>query len=192
MADPGAAPIDSPTAVTDATATTAASPAFGPPPTTAAEDFARERDRERHEWIEDEVMCVPRNYVLGAVVTGAGLLDPPGPVADGLRPREGAAWTVPASVRWLRDDGLVVANLGAVRRVRRVVLQADNNDGYFVEGSVDGAAYRLLWTAPAVTSPGLRTREVVLPQREQVRFLRVSARSGDGYYAVSEIEAYCK
>ena len=61
-----------------------------------------------------------------------------------------------------------------------------------LEGSLDGIKYRHLWTAGPVDGQGLRTRHVGLKRNERVRQLRITPKSGDGYYSISELRAFCK
>jgi len=104
---------------------------------------------------------------------------------------EGSAWDS-ASASVLADvaDPLVV-DLGRSVRFRAVLLQADGNDVYRVEGSEDGTTWQTLWLVPkAFSLPGLRTRTTTLREEAGARFLRVRATSGDGGFAVARLRVY--
>ncbi|HEY2735118.1 MAG TPA: discoidin domain-containing protein, partial [Polyangiales bacterium] len=111
---------------------------------------------------------------------------------DGVLAEEGTFWSapdaivVPASAKFEFD-------LGSLHELKAFVLQGDNNDEYVLEGSPDGVAYKTIWVAqPMFIGFGLRTRSVVLPKPEQARFIRIVGRGGDGFFSVSEVQAFCK
>jgi len=111
---------------------------------------------------------------------------------DDILAQEGSFWSGPGAVV-VPDSAHFEYDLGSVRPVKALLIQADNNDQYVVEGSTDGQSYRVLWTAPPTfVGFGLRTRWVRLRQPAEARFLRVHGRGGDGYYSISEMQAYCK
>jgi len=74
--------------------------------------------------------------------------------------------------------------------VNRFVMQADDNDTYRVEWW-DGANWQLAWNVGAVNSFGLVTRDSgILGTAITTDKLRVYATGGDGYYAISELQAF--
>lgn len=134
------------------------------------------------------------NLLLGRPATGTGLAGAPG-ATDGLLATEGASAADTErsgrAVRLLDPSAHFVVDLGAVRPVGALLLQADAGDDYMVEGSPDGTNWRgLVRIEAGDPSGGLRTRRApVVPPRE-VRFLLVHASGGDGRYAVGELAAY--
>jgi hypothetical protein len=119
----------------------------------------------------------------------------PGLVTDGTVGPEGAAWDAPVTVTLENANSTITYDLGEVRSVAAVVLQADANDSYKVMGSVDGspASYKLLVELPNVVSTGhgLRTRANQFTPTE-VRYLRVGDGNGDNFFSISEFSAFCK
>jgi hypothetical protein len=78
-------------------------------------------------------------------------------------------------------DGLYTLN--------RFVAQADDNDSYLLEWW-DGGAWQTAWDIPAVFIFGLTTRDSGVLASVTTDRLRLSATSGDNYYAVSELQAF--
>ena len=78
---------------------------------------------------------------------------------------------------------------GGARPIGGAYLQGDNNDEYVVSGSEDGLAFRELWVARPVAEPGLRGRTSG-PLSGRARFIRLTARGGDGHYSVSELRLF--
>jgi hypothetical protein len=75
------------------------------------------------------------------------------------------------------------------------VVQADANDVYKISGSMDGApsSYKPLGEVANVVMAkghGLRTRTVEFPAAT-VRYLRFGEASGDNYFSLSELQAFC-
>jgi hypothetical protein len=85
----------------------------------------------------------------------------------------------------------VIYDLGATTRVTAVDLQGDNNDDYIIELSDDGASFTPLWIADPVSGPGMRRRGT-RGLRGQGRYVRASARGGDGYYSLGEVQVFCE
>jgi len=116
-------------------------------------------------------------------------------VTDGIAAPEGSSWDAPITVALGSPAGSITYDLGEVRTVSAVVLQADANDVYKVTGSSDGAAgsYKLLVEMPNVVASGhgLRTRAQQFPAAK-VRYLRIGEATGDNFFSISEFAAYCK
>lgn len=111
---------------------------------------------------------------------------------DDTLAEEGTFWSaadavvLPANSRFEYD-------LRGVKQISAVLIQGDNNDEYVFEGSIDGVSYKPLWTAPPTyVGMGLRTRWAVLKEPGTARYLRIVGKGGDGYYSVSEVQAFCK
>jgi hypothetical protein len=144
----------------------------------------------------------PSGPIRPSGVTGAGpFSNAAGLIIDGSMPAEGTDYDNAQCVYWSGTATSFVIDLGRTYRVTGITAQADNNDDYVFEASVDGRAYLPLLTIPAnlgrvalgmetfSTDPGhpRYLRELQLtPQR--ARYVKVSARGGDGAYAVSEVQ----
>ena len=109
-------------------------------------------------------------------------------LTDGLLSNEGDEWLTDVTARFSSSRSLVEYDLGTPQPLRCVMVQADNNDVYFMAGSLDGQDWRQLWRVGAEPSPGMRVRATKL--EATVRYLRLSATGGDALYSVSEIAAY--
>jgi hypothetical protein len=91
-------------------------------------------------------------------------------------------------------------DLTAVFPISGITIQADHNDTYQVDGSLDGVTWQPLWTVPTVSDGGLRTRRLTVPPPSQqppcpdaptcARYVRVYATAGDGSYSVSELQVF--
>jgi hypothetical protein len=107
-------------------------------------------------------------------------------------PDEGSGWDHPAAVKLAATpEAAITLDLGRPFPLAAVALQADNNDTYRLEVSDDGASFRLLREAEAVSAPGLRTRAFRVVPSVPARWVRLVARGGDGRYAVSGIALHC-
>jgi hypothetical protein len=115
-------------------------------------------------------------------------------VSDDRLAVEGSLWNAAETAVVLENDkSYIDIDLGAPRDLIGLVVQADNNEPYLVQGSRDGQTFKDLWLAPEVEErQGLRTRFVDLGKATTARFLRVKAQGGDGFYSVSEVRAYCQ
>ena len=118
---------------------------------------------------------------------------------DGVRIPDGYARVVgelapegsePASGA-LRLDAPLLIDLGAVRTVRAVMVQAGHDDLYTVEGSADGVSWSTLAVARVHGESGLRARAMRLSRPASVRRLRVTASGGDGEWHLAVLSAWC-
>jgi hypothetical protein len=91
-----------------------------------------------------------------------------------------------------RLEAPLTIDLGVERTLRALMLQAEHDDVYLVEGSEDGASWTRLALAREVEGPGLRSRPMRLSRPAQVRLLRVSGSGGDGRFALSGLSAWCQ
>jgi len=96
------------------------------------------------------------------------------------------------SGRALPLEAPLLFDLGGLRSLRAVMIQAGHDDVYVIEGSLDGATWSRLLVADAVEGPGLRSRALRLSRAASVRHLRVTATGGDGRFAVARIAAWCQ
>ncbi len=128
------------------------------------------------------------------VANGASMVKPSTPRAhvaiDGVFASEGAIWNGRAAV--VMPVASLAFDLHGVFSIRYLAVQADNDDAYRIEGSVDGHEFSTLWTAGPRGGSGLRVRERMLDRVAEVRFLKVVASGGDGRYSISEIYASCR
>lgn len=87
-----------------------------------------------------------------------------------------------ASARWeVWLDGNYTFN--------QLKVQADNNDTYLVE-YWDGSNWQGVYNLPAVCCFGLTTRDSGILSPFNTNRFRFSATGGDGYYSLSEFQAY--
>lgn len=109
-------------------------------------------------------------------------------MADGVASEDGDVWDSPQSAV-LDKAGVVEWDLGSVRPVGALRIQADNNDRYLVSVSLDGSRWAVLWVAQPVDLPGVQTRTAP-PVSAQARFVRLTAEGGDSMYSVGELELF--
>jgi hypothetical protein len=117
-------------------------------------------------------------------------------VTDEQAAPEGAQWDAPPAITFDTAAGSITYDLGQVTPVSSFTLQADANDTYKIWGSLDGApdSFKLLIEVDNVVGTmghGLRTRPVTIGTT-MVRFLRVGEPVGDGFFSISEFEAFCQ
>ena len=110
-------------------------------------------------------------------------------IADGLAPREGDHWLTGVTAR-IGGGGHADWDLGAPKPIRCALVQGDNNDSYMLSGSADGASWELLWTAGPAGGAGMRVRHTTL--EASARYLRLTARGGDGMYSVGELAVFAE
>ena len=109
-------------------------------------------------------------------------------LTDGLYSNEGDEWLTDVTSRFSSARSLVEYDLGADRKLRCALVQADNNDVYVLSGSQDGEKWQALWRVGAETGAGMRLRNQKL--EASARYVRLSATGGDALYSVSEIALY--
>ncbi len=116
-------------------------------------------------------------------------------VTDGAVPEEGTDWDTLSALILETNSGTLTYDLGQVRQVGAVYLQADANDTYTVSGSTspEPASFQLLTELPLAVNrgAGLRNRTATFALRS-VRYLRIAVGAGDNAYSVSEFAAYCQ
>jgi len=107
-------------------------------------------------------------------------------LTDGEAPEEGGFWLSGETSRLRSGVSYAVWDLGQVRKVRCLALQGDNNDTYRIDGSLEGDRFFPIWMATPRPDPGLRLRtgRVVA----STRFVRLTARGGDGLFSVGELQ----
>ncbi|HEX4404008.1 MAG TPA: hypothetical protein VH560_04220, partial [Polyangia bacterium] len=120
----------------------------------------------------------------------------PSLVTDEQAAPEGAQWDAPPAITFDTAAGSITYDLGKVLPVSAFTLQADANDTYKIWGSLDGTvgSFKLLVEVDNVVGTmghGLRTRPVTIGST-MVRYLRVGEPVGDGFFSISEFEAFCQ
>jgi hypothetical protein len=136
----------------------------------------------------DELPGVQGDLLAGASPSRSTGVTHPQRMTDGIIATEGDFWhTDQTSV--VGGRGAVVWDLGRVQEIHCGVLQGDNNDVYELTGSQDGATFAPLWTAEPIGKPGMQMR---LSQHidKAARYVRLTARGGDGFYSVSELALF--
>ncbi len=129
------------------------------------------------------------NLVAGKSPARAEGVANPALITDGQLAAEGAAWDGPAASALRSDQSYVDYDLGQTARIDAAIVQADNNDDYIVSVSDDGATFRQLWVARPVAAPGLRDRSIE-GLNGRGRWIRLSARGGDGAFSVTELQLW--
>jgi hypothetical protein len=130
----------------------------------------------------------PQNLLVGRRPTNSNGVKNAVRLTDGILSNEGDEWLTDVTARFSSSRSFVEYDLGSPQALRCVMVQADNNDVYFMSGSLDGQDWRQIWRVGAEVGAGMRVRSVQLDAT--VRYLRLSATGGDALYSVSEIAAY--
>src|SRR5690606_220137 len=81
-------------------------------------------------------------------------------LVDGVVPPVGSAWNSNRTTTFKDRRAYVEYDLGAETKIAALALMGDNNDTYRVSGSMDGAQFSAIWTAPRVSQSGMRWRTV--------------------------------
>ncbi|MCW6532024.1 MULTISPECIES: PEPxxWA-CTERM sorting domain-containing protein [Sphingomonas] len=152
----------------------------------------------------DAANVIPSNWSSITAPVGDGVLRPGSPwgpgsnapaldrIVDGIFAPEQHQWNND-SFWWDQTQTVspyyITIQLNHSFSFDRLVLQGDDNDNYLVE-YWSGGAWHSAFTAAAVNSFGLITRDSgILPSFSTDRF-RLSAFGGDQYYAISEFQAF--
>lgn len=163
------------------------------------------------------VLAVPINVAEGKSVTLNGTYgvltnlccgwDPTDPVAPAATLVDGAF--LPASTIWQNGtvwwdattpasaNNSVEIDLGGIFELIGLIAQADDNDTYRIE-YLDGINWVTAWDIPFAPGAGMQTRPNAANNAEmfalgtpiQTSRLRFTATGGDGFYSVSEIQAF--
>ncbi len=115
-------------------------------------------------------------------------------LTDGAVAEEGSFWKGSAAVVLENGDAVVEWDLGAPVVLRGAYLQADANDAYTLEASLDGRDWRAIARFDPVVEalgPGLRGRAGPLPGL-LARYVRIGAPIGDLAYSISEFQVFCQ
>ncbi len=129
------------------------------------------------------------NRLAGKTAQVAGGAEHAERLTDGTLAPNGDFWNTALTGLLPSPQATMTFDLGQEVPIAAAFVQADNNDHYLLEGSVDGSTYTTLWDAPPVRGSGLRVRTSdTITGR--ARYLRLSAAGGDGAYSVSELQVF--
>jgi hypothetical protein len=113
----------------------------------------------------------------------------PALITNGIMAPEGTVWN-----DWsyaVQVAGTLTVDLGQTYGgINRIIVQADDNDNYKVEYSIDGSAWTIMYDIPLGTDHGLRSRDSGPLPPVSARYIRLSVTGGDSWYSVSEIQAF--
>lgn len=128
---------------------------------------------------------------------GGGAVVSPATLVDGVFLPRATQWDQGA-VWWDSSFGpqAIIIDLDKPVTVTGLIVQADDNDSYRV--SYWDSGWHVAWEIPAVGGYGMQTRPNVndnsvpysLPVPIVTNLLKFEATGGDGYYSVSEIQAF--
>jgi hypothetical protein len=113
----------------------------------------------------------------------------PSALTDDVQAPKGGGWNTELSTILGSRAAFVEFDLGAPTAIDAAYLQGDNNDSYVLSGSADGKTFREIWVAGPDDKPGMRQRSTS-GLATQARYLRLTARGGDGSYAVTELQLF--
>jgi hypothetical protein len=143
----------------------------------------------------DAAPCGTENLLAGRLPSAqTAMTGNPAQLTDGIVGQEGAQWDAPVVVMLGATGGELIFDLGEPRDVGALFMQGDANDVYKVSGSLDGTPGSFTpigqFGNVVSTGHGLRKRAVEIPPA-RLRYLRIGDASGDGYFSLSELGAYC-
>lgn len=112
-------------------------------------------------------------------------------ITDGRVALPGSPYNGFESAVFRRKDAFVTYDLGRVRTIRAIFLQADNNDSYLVSVSDDGRDFEPVFLGPKAPDAGMQGR-VGVDLEVRTRYVRIGPEEGDRHYSVSELAVFCK
>lgn len=132
----------------------------------------------------------PQSLIAGKQPIRSEGISNPGRLTDGMLSQEGDEWLTDLTTRFSSSTSFVEYDLGDAKQLRCALVQADNNDVYFLSGSLDGHTWQTLWRVGAEGGAGMRIRSTKF--EHTARYLRLSATGGDALYSVGEIAIYAE
>lgn len=147
-----------------------------------------------------EVTGITVNGTIGQLRSGSQWAGAPAPAAlstlhDGAFLATGTVWTN-GTVWWDELAFPTAANpvsiefqLSGLFTLERFVVQGDDNEAYHVDWW-DGSSWQPAYTAPAIFSFGMETRDSGLLAPITTDRLRLRASGGDAYYSLAEVQAF--
>ncbi len=126
------------------------------------------------------------NLLASAKRIEASQVTDPERLTDGVAAIEGDDWKSDLTSLMQGTQARVVWDFGRPLTLGSVYIQADNNDHYRLESSLDGKSYGLLWSSGTLASPGMRSR-LDRGLKGEHRFIRLTVTGGDSSYGLSEL-----
>lgn len=108
-------------------------------------------------------------------------------LTDGVAPAEGTVWNDPAAVVLAPGPRSITAALPATS-VAGLVLSADHDESWRIEGSSDGVDFVELGTIDPTPRPGLVTRRFRFDGTTLYSHVRLTALGGDGATSIAELD----
>jgi hypothetical protein len=109
--------------------------------------------------------------------------------SDGSLVERASDWQGPGVAVLASRDAYIQWDLGEPTQIRAALVEADGNDPYVIAGSLDGKLFTPIWEAPVVDGPGMQMRQVD-GLDATARWIRISAKEGDGRYGVGEVALF--
>ncbi len=134
--------------------------------------------------------CSSENLLSGIAPSSSPYLYRPEKLSDGAVLQEGMFWNSKEATILLLASEPLVFDLGQNRSVAQVVMQADNNEDFIVEASLDQKQWSQVGVVPQGKDTGMRTRRFDFPPIT-ARYLRFLVGKTDGYVTISEIGVFC-
>jgi len=134
-------------------------------------------------WLSSRTLPDPLSLVAWSALRGE-----PGLLVDGVAPPEGASWEDSGCVAFRSARSWVTLALPP-GPIGGLAALADNDDAYCVEASADGQRWEAVGELGPRDYPGVRLRVLFAPALDGARYVRLSARGGDGLYALCEVRA---
>jgi len=122
------------------------------------------------------------------IVASSGARGDVANLVDGATDLEGAHWDVPGSVLLDTTQSSITLALPG-RDLKELVVTADGNDSYWVEGSADGARFERVGAIPNPSLFGLRTRRIAFERPRPWSYVRIGPEAGDGLYSLRHVAA---
>lgn len=129
------------------------------------------------------------NLLLNKTPISNQLVNAPEKITDGNQAGEGAHWNAPEAAT-LAKQAVLIYDLGDLKHIDTLILQADNNDVYEISASEDNNQYRIVWrTSGQGAGNGLRTTHVS-SLGVDAQYLKLTVHSGDGAFSIGELSVY--
>ncbi len=138
--------------------------------------------------------CPPGNLLATArLVDSLDVEGSPRLAVDGAGVAEGATWRAGSGVRFLTAAGSLTFDLGADMPIAAALVQGDAWNGFSLQVSDDGAAFREIWAVPKVGAKGrgMQLRSTLF-SGVHGRFVRFGEAMGNGSRSLSEVQLFCE
>jgi hypothetical protein len=138
--------------------------------------------------------CTAGNLLARARIVDS--LDVQGPlesVVDEYGAADGGSLSADQGIHFLTPAGSLTYDLGADSPIVAAVVQGAAANGYSLQISDDGRAFREIWAVPRLVTEGrgLRTRFTSFSDTH-ARFVRFGEPTGIGSRSVSEVDVFCE